>query len=157
MAPRFAPPANAVFLVSCVSEKLGQPAQAQDLYRSDWFRKARAFVESHTQGPWGILSALHGLVPNTVELEPYDVTLSGLSVRERQLWAQRTAHRILSIFPLSKPLVVLAGRQYRDLLLPYLAARDVYVPMAGLSIGQQKAWLIANKAEIHPQAGAQPA
>ena len=42
------------------------PAKAKDLYTSDWFRKARAYVE-HRGGPWFILSAEHGLVdPETV-------------------------------------------------------------------------------------------
>lgn len=33
-------------LVSCVSKKLPDPTPAKDLYVSDWFQKARAFVEA---------------------------------------------------------------------------------------------------------------
>lgn len=139
-------PSNAVFLVSCVGQKLAQPAPARDLYTSDWFRKARAFVESHTSGPWGILSALHGLVPSTTELAPYDLTLSDYNQADRLRWGQRTALSIRHVFPMHTPLVILAGRQYRDLILGYLTGYDVQVPMAGLGIGQQKAWLMASKA-----------
>jgi hypothetical protein len=139
-------PSNAVFLVSCVGQKLAQPAPARDLYTSDWFRKARAFVESHTSGPWGILSALHGLVPSTMELAPYDLTLSEYDRKSRIRWGIETAMSIRHVFPSSRPLVVLAGRQYRDLIVPFLKGYDVQVPMAGLGIGQQKSWLMASKA-----------
>lgn len=51
-------------LVACVKAKATSPSQAANLYRSPWFRKARAYVEA--QGaPWYILSALHGLVART--------------------------------------------------------------------------------------------
>ena len=43
-----------LFLVSCVKTKLPRRAVAKDLYISDWFRKARACVES-TGCPWAIL------------------------------------------------------------------------------------------------------
>lgn len=53
---------RAFYLISCVSRKRSAPAQARDLYTSDWFLKAREYVES-TGSPWFILSAEHGLVP----------------------------------------------------------------------------------------------
>ncbi len=34
-----------IYLVSCVGQKLDHPAPAEDLYVSDWFKKARAYVE----------------------------------------------------------------------------------------------------------------
>src|SRR5690606_9611227 len=37
---------NATYWVSCVSGKLSRPAPAKDLYISDWFLKARRYVES---------------------------------------------------------------------------------------------------------------
>jgi hypothetical protein len=39
-----------VFLVSCVHEKLAQPAPARELYRSAWFLKARRYVEARGDG-----------------------------------------------------------------------------------------------------------
>jgi hypothetical protein len=52
---------SAVYLVSCVSEKRTNAAPAKDLYHSDWFVKARAFVEAKG-GRWFNLSAEYGLV-----------------------------------------------------------------------------------------------
>lgn len=60
---------NAIYIVQCVGQKLKRPALARDLYCSDWFRKARAFVES--QGaPWFILSAKHVLLCPDEVVEP---------------------------------------------------------------------------------------
>ena len=36
---------NRIYLVACVKRKLPRPAPARDLYTSDWFRKARQYVE----------------------------------------------------------------------------------------------------------------
>ena len=65
------------YLVACVSQKLDRRAPAAELYRSDWFRKALAYVEG-TGARWFILSAAHGLVSPDQRLDPYDVTLRGL-------------------------------------------------------------------------------
>ncbi len=68
-----------VYLVSCVSKKRSSRAPAKDLYLSDWFIKARNFVEANG-GPWFILSAEHGLVAPDDLLEPYEKTLNTMSV-----------------------------------------------------------------------------
>lgn len=51
-----------LFLVSWVSEKHDRPMPARELYCSDWFQKARGFVEK-SGADWFILSAKYGLVP----------------------------------------------------------------------------------------------
>ena len=62
---------NRIYLVACVKGKLPQPAPAKDLYTSDWFRKARQYVEQ-SGAPWFILSDEHGLVHPDTELAPYE-------------------------------------------------------------------------------------
>ena len=55
-----------IALVACVSRKTPRPLPAQDLYVSDWFRKASAYAR-RVADEWYILSAKHGLVsPDTV-------------------------------------------------------------------------------------------
>jgi hypothetical protein len=51
-------PAQTIYLISCVSVKRAKPAPARDLYVSELFRRARAYVEA-TACPWFILSAKH--------------------------------------------------------------------------------------------------
>lgn len=137
--PEIDPAPAPVFLVACVAAKLDRPAPARALYTSPWFQKARAYVER--QGaPWFILSAKHGLiVPETV-IAPYDETLGAMKAGARRLWGARVIEAMAAQIDAAAPLIVLAGRNYRDPLWPSIERR-ASAPMAGLGIGQQLAWL----------------
>ena len=130
------------YLVSCVRRKSPAAAAAKDLYTSDWFHKAREYVE-RTGQPWSILSAEHGLLhPDTI-LEPYDKTLRTMPIDQRRAWAQRVLVDIERRLGDAESVVLLTSRRYREFLEPALRERgfDVHVPMKGLRIGEQLAWL----------------
>lgn len=140
-----------VYLVSCVSKKLPSPAPARDLYTSDWFRKARQYVEATGQ-PWFILSAEHGLLhPDTV-IAPYEKTLNTMRVAARREWSNRVKNQLASQLPAADRIVVLAGQRYREFLMDYLdsAVPQVDIPLDGLRIGEQLRWL---KAHLHGEQG----
>ncbi len=130
-------------LVSCVGLKLDHAAPAADLYRSQWFLKARRYAES--QGEWRILSALHGVLHSDEMTEPYERTLNTLPEAERRAWSEMVAPQILALSPSSA--TFLAGAHYRKHLIPELEKHGIrcHVPMRGLGIGQQLAWLGAQK------------
>lgn len=132
-----------VYLLSCVDRKASTPEPARRLYRSDWFIKARNYVDAHG-APWYVLSALHGLVhPDTV-LAPYDCALARIPRALRLQWGLRVAAQLdAELRGVECTLVFLAGRTYRDALAGHLAC-PVEAPLSSLAIGQQKAWLIAN-------------
>lgn len=134
-------PAETIVLVACARQKRLQAAPARDLYISEWFRRARAYAEAFGDR-WYILSAKYGLLEPETRIEPYDQTLSALSRTARAEWGSATAGQIRAVLG-SRPvtLQMLAGRGYRDPLLPHLAGYTIDVPMAGLGIGQQIAWL----------------
>jgi Family of unknown function (DUF6884) len=127
-----------VFLVSCASAKRGSAARARDLYVSDWFRKARAYVE-RVGGPWFILSAQYGLLPPDRVICPYERTLNTMPLLERQGWARRVADQLSEAAPNTTHVVFLAGARYREYLGRYLMERGITaeVPMEGLRIGEQ--------------------
>jgi hypothetical protein len=130
------------FLVSCVGEKSTTPTKAKDLYISDWFRKARRFVESN-DSPWFILSAEYGLVEPETVIAPYEKTLNRMGVAERRAWAGGAMRDMDQRLPICDVIVVLAGVRYREFLMDYLSrrAKHVRVPMEGLRIGEQLSWL----------------
>ncbi len=134
-----APAPLPVYLVACVAAKLDHTAEARDLYISPWFRKARAYVE-RTGSPWFILSAKHGLLASNAVIEPYDMTLGTLGVPARRLWGALVLDELARVVEAAAPLIVLAGRSYRDPIWPHIAQRAT-APMEGLAIGQQLAWL----------------
>lgn len=63
-----------VYLVACVAQKADRPCRAAELYRSDWFRRARAYVEAEG-GRWFILSAKHSLLRPSKRIAPYETSL----------------------------------------------------------------------------------
>ncbi len=130
------------YLVSCVSQKRSRPLPARDLYCSDWFVKARAYVEAQSC-PWFILSAKHGLVQPDQVIAPYNETLNEMPNSERRAWAARVADDLRHVLHPGDEVNLLAGQTYREHLAPMI--RDMgcptNVPMEGLGIGQQKGWL----------------
>ena len=131
-----------VYLVSCVSQKLDNPALAQDLYTSPWFQKARRYVLK-SGSPWYILSAEHGLVHPEQILAPYEKTLNTLGAAERRAWAREVQTQMEQALPEADEIILLAGARYRDHLEPWLRRRftRVSVPMRGLQFGKQLQWL----------------
>jgi hypothetical protein len=135
-----------VYLVSCVSKKRESPTPARDLYASELFRRARAYVEA-TGCPWFILSAKYGLVAPDEVIAPYDETLNSMGVTERQGWAETVQKQMDARLPDAERIVILAGQRYREFLMPYLRRRAaaVEVPMEHLRIGEQISWLERNQ------------
>ena len=135
---------GALVLVSCVSQKLSEPAPARLLYRSEWFTKVRALIETR-KADWFILSALYGLVAPDSRIAPYEKTLNTAGVAERRAWAENVRQQISPHLIGRRRIVIFAGQRYREFLVPALM-RDGYevdVPMANLRIGEQLAWLAA--------------
>ena len=131
-----------LYLVSCVGKKGKRPVPAKDLYRSTWFKLARAWVEREA-APWFILSAKHGLVHPDAVIAPYDETLNNMPVAARRDWAERVKFQMDATFPDADEVVVFAGRRYREHIEGQLRRRfkSVEVPMEGLRIGEQLRWL----------------
>ena len=131
-----------LYLVSCVGKKGNCPVPAKDLYRSTWFKLARAWVE-RAAAPWFILSAKHGLVhPDTV-IAPYDERLDTMPIVARRGWAKRVNSQLAETLPDVGEVVIFAGQRYREYIERQLRARytSISVPMEGLRIGEQLRWL----------------
>lgn len=128
--------------MSCVSVKKSRPYPARELYCSDWFLKARAYVEAQ-RAEWFILSAKYGLVAPDDVIRPYNVTLKTIAASQRKEWAYRVATALRPRCPSGSEVVFLAGEAYREHLLFVLNdwGCKVRIPMEGLGIGEQKAWL----------------
>ena len=133
-----------VFLVSCVKEKQECPAPAKELYISDMFKKSRKLVEV-TKCRWFILSAKYGLLHPDKVICPYDETLNKMTKKERKAWAEKVKEQMLANLPHAKAVVILAGKNYYEFLLPYLEERfgsaNVKNPMKRMLIGKRLSWL----------------
>jgi len=139
-------PPEALVLVSCVSRKNAGPAPARELYCSEWFCRARSFVESHG-AEWLILSAKYGVVAPGAVIERYEQTLNDAAISERRAWVRMVVGQMETHIESRRYIVILAGHRYRQFLVPELQARGlkIEVTMANLAIGKQLAWLAANR------------
>lgn len=130
-----------VALVSCVLLKKAEAAPAESLYISPWFVKASAYAQLISDR-WFILSSLHSLLDPKKVIEPYDSTLYSARKPERAAWASRVAKDLISAVPPKSKIIILAGNTYREELIPLLSKKfEIEVPMVGLGIGKQLAFL----------------
>jgi hypothetical protein len=134
--------AKKIALVACVKTKKPMPMPAQDLYRSDWFRKASTYA-MRVADEWHILSAKHGLVAPDTVIEPYDETLNRMPVAARRAWAKRVLEDLDRVLQPGDHVVILAGVRYRENLVNPIQEMgcNVEIPMQGLLFGEQKSWL----------------
>jgi hypothetical protein len=138
-----------ITLIACCGAKLDlDEAPAEEMYISQLFKKSLAEAKrNHSQGIF-ILSAKLGLVELDQVIEPYDLTLNRQSKNFRKTWAAGVAAQLHSKLIEGDTLTILAGRSYRDELIPLISESwEIEVPMAGLGIGEQLAWLTKRERE----------
>ena len=131
-------------LVSCVKTGRDEPPTPKELSTFAYFEKRRSCAEQY-HDDWRILSAKHGILgPDGEPIEPYDETLSGARAVKKRDWAERVAEKLDDEGLLSEEvtLVLHAGKDYYEELLPLIEDRDVSVeiPTEGLAIGEKKSW-----------------
>jgi hypothetical protein len=138
-----------VYLVACSKSKRQSPQKtlASKLYTGDLYRKSRSYALKRLcrepEGRWFILSARYRLLHPRYRVFPYDATLSDMNAQERREWARKAGEELLSRLDERTHVVFLAGKRYREHLIPRLQSEGhpCSVPMRGLGIGGQKAWL----------------
>lgn len=141
-----------VVLIACSSRKLDRPARARDLYQGTLFRASLDWAASQPPDEICILSAKYGLVDLEQVIEPYDLTLNNLPLRQVRAWAERVFGQLQRRFDTERDrFVFLAGEKYRRFLVSRLSHVDV--PLAGLPIGKQVSWL-QNAVHRDPAPGA---
>lgn len=135
-------PSMTLYLVAGGKMDAGRSsAPAAEMYSSDWFKMAKAYVEP--KGPWLILSAKYGVLKPTDVIEPYQEMLRGKDRAERETWGVTAAARVLQVVKPGDTVVILAGEPYREFLLAPLEAAGltIDVPMFKLAYGNQMLWL----------------
>lgn len=129
-----------IVLISCVKKKLNRKSTAEKIYTSSLFKKNLTYAKSLKPNEIFILSAKHGLLKLTDEIEPYDKTLNKMRVNERKEWSKSVINQLKTLADLKNDqFTFLAGDKYRNYLLSELD--HVKIPMEGLSFGKQLQWL----------------
>lgn len=76
-------------------------------------------------------------------IEPYNLTLNEMTAAKRRAWGEKVTAELRRHYEEGDQVVLLAGQRYHEQVIPALRqwACRVEVPLEGLGIGQQKAWL----------------
>lgn len=134
-----------IALVSCVKKKRAARCPAQDLYDSDLFRKMKCYAQQHSDR-WFILSAKYGLLSPETEIEPYELTLNSMRIRDRREWADRVYAEMREDGLLHSGVCFLwlAGKKYKEHLSQLMCDYSQEDPLAGKGIGRRLKWLKDN-------------
>lgn len=144
-----------IVLISCTSRKRLVRSKAKDMYdKSPVFRKSLEYAELLRPDKIYILSAKHGLLDLEKEIDPYNETLSYLSAKqkarnpkvnilskaERKIWSENVVNQFKRIADLNKDkFIFLAGKNYREFLIPYITNYEI--PMEHIGLFSQQPWL----------------
>lgn len=119
-----------------------------DLYNGNHYR-ARLEYARALGGPHWILSAFHGLRRPDFEASWYDRTATEVNAcgEWRRAWNGATASGVIQGSKPGDTIIVLAGAEYVKHWRGRVeeAGRLVKTPLAGMGIGQQLAWLAAQR------------
>lgn len=126
-----------VGIVACGSRKESTAMPAEKLYsKSTLFRYATAYCKKTCNAVYA-LSARHGLIPLTQEVEPYDESLANKHGTELKDWYRMVVEQILKVIPQGSELHFHAGNKHRKLIFFLEEKYKCFEPMKGITIGKQ--------------------
>lgn len=136
-----------IVLISCGSKKMNTKTKAKDMYQSPLFKYSLQYAFKLNPDKIFILSALYGLLDLETEIEPYDVTISNVSLQNRlkkpQLkvlsknekieWGKKIVDKLAISSNIEKDVfIVLAGLEYVKPIIPYLP--NIQEPLKGIGL-----------------------
>lgn len=154
-----------VAIVACGSSKQDEDSPAGEMYVSDYARKMAQVAENHFN-EWYILSAFYGLIPSSMVITPYNVSIDQVN---QTVWLSQVIRNIRR-YDLDQEDVdvwTLAPKTYQEAgppdgqnlreVLEGLTSTTVFPYDATSGIGYQKAWLkdtLEDGELVHPREGA---
>ncbi|TAJ40215.1 MAG: hypothetical protein EPO55_09430 [Reyranella sp.] len=125
-------------LVACSKTKAAEERPAAALYTSPLFRKSLL----HSLGKaktTAILSAKHGVLPLSVRVTPYDMTLKDFDRHQRAEWSAMVAHQLKDVISSGDIVALYCGSDYYKPLQGVFAQLGckVELPLGRLSLGSR--------------------
>lgn len=134
--------------VACSKTKGDGAMPAAALYRSPLFRKSLLAALDGSDKVY-ILSAKHGVLSCSDVIEPYDVTLKTMPLRERKEWGVRVAPQLAAILRPRDTAVLYCGEEYVTPLRAPMqdAGVALEMPLGSLPLGGRLQMLAAMNGE----------
>lgn len=123
-----------IAVIGCGAEKLPHAAPARDLYTGPIFRARLALAEAHGAHAIFVASALHGLIPITDIIEPYERSLASSSKPYRDAWTAQIVRSLRLVLHASPgPILALVSGPYAEWTRSFT---DVHTVGDGLPVGK---------------------
>lgn len=134
--------AKRVVLVSCGKKKVSGRVPAKDLYTSPVFKAMRGYAEKHAD-LWFIISSRYGIISPSDVVYSYEVAIEDMNSEEKLKWTSKVYEQLKKLLPRGADVVILAGKSYREDIIPFLKERgfSVDVPMEHVKQGKRLGWL----------------
>lgn len=142
-----------VVLISCSSKKEDREMKAEHIYTSELFIRSLQYARHLNSNKIYILSAKYGLLNLDTIIQPYDVTLSYVTPKDRRpglkvlnpyenkQWANNVLNQLReeNIDINNTKFIILAGKSYFENLIPLMTNYEL--PLDGLKVGERLQFL----------------
>ncbi|MCE5797984.1 hypothetical protein JL773_11135 [Staphylococcus pseudintermedius] len=135
-----------IVFISCVKSKLNQQTTAENLYKSNLFRKQLKYAKQITtkDDHIYILSAKYGVLELDDIVSPYELTLNNMNKLKRKQWAYKCVKQLQEKeIDFKDKAIFLTGKPYSQYLSQLFPNKEF--PLNDLSFGmrlkQLKGWL----------------
>ncbi len=126
-------------LIACCAKKNSFKTTASNMYQSTLFKYSFRYLNKRCDKVF-ILSAKYGFLEPKQEIEPYDITLNKMTVKQRLIWSKAVIKDLSKCCDLNKDkFIILTGIKYRENIIPHINHYEI--PMVGLGIGKQLKFL----------------
>ena len=134
-------------IVGCGKSKLDRRAPARELYTGQLFRSHMELAVRLPARRLMILSAFYGLIDQAQEIDPYEVTVTGMTADARNDWGRAAALAVEAASQPKELVIVLAGAGY--LRWADECARRISTPLASMTTGERRSVI---RGMVHGQA-----
>jgi len=127
---------NNIVLISCAIKKKNYETKAKDLFISPLFKYNLRYSKFFKPSKIFLLSSKYGLLNLDEKIKPYYLRLEKEPIEKVKKWSEKVIKQLSEKTDLNKDnYIFLAGKKYREFLIPKLKNFDV--PLKGLGIGKQ--------------------
>ncbi|MFV0516956.1 MAG: DUF6884 domain-containing protein [Aminipila sp.] len=129
-----------IALISCSKSKQNYLCKASEMYRpSTLFSYSYQYAKTIADKVY-ILSAKYGLLQEDTVIEPYNLTLKSMNLKEKYDWSEKVISQIKSQFDvMNDEFIILAGKDYYEYLLKELNHYDL--PLGNRTQGVRVSYL----------------
>jgi cytoplasmic iron level regulating protein YaaA (DUF328/UPF0246 family) len=116
---------------------------AKDLYTSPVFKGDAWICREKHADLWFIISSDYGIISPSDVVYSYEVAIEDMNSEEKLKWTSKVYEQLKKLLPRGADVVILAGKSYREDIIPFLKERgfSVDVPMEHVKQGKRLGWL----------------